>query len=436
MMHRPFVLTSMAALLILGGCAETGDKAPVSHDEHLSSDLYGDGGVSAFYRPQTAIPSMPGQLIQQEDMDPTKLPKGTSRGIRILYSSTNGLGKGDPVAVSGQILLPQDKMPENGWPVVAWEHGTTGIADVCAPSWRGYSSRDKAYLSRWLSEGFAVVASDYQGLGTPGPHPYLLYRPEGYSVLDGLRASLSGFPGKIRNWIVLVGQSQGSGAALGTAWLAPSYAPDLKIHGVVATGLVTGFAPSPTAKHSPIPEVYTDATKMDSAFAMLRVEGSDQSLHPETDSQAVMTDAGHKMSEIARHACLHNLFDKADEMRVQSDALFNDKLPTFETGHDSAFTIPNARLNFPVFAGTGLADGEAGVNGQYNAVAAMCDAGTHVLWQRYPGVTHNGAVNVSLKDSVPYVKSLLAGRTPPQNCSAITVPGPVEKPLPNIPWNN
>ena len=131
-----------------------------SDDENLCGDLYGDGGVSAFYRPQTAIPSMPGQLIQQEDMDPTKLPKGTSRGIRILYSSTNGLGKGSPVAVSGQILLPQGKMPENGWPVVAWEHGTTGIADVCAPSWRGQSSRDKPYLSRWLPEGFAAVARD------------------------------------------------------------------------------------------------------------------------------------------------------------------------------------------------------------------------------------------------------------------------------------
>lgn len=425
----------LAAFFILGGCAESRQQSTPSPLSH-KSDLYGDGGVSTFYKPQEAVPAKPGILIRQEDMDLTKLPKGTARGVRILYSSTGSAENGANIAVSGQILFPQGKMPAKGWPVVAWEHGTTGIADVCAPSWRGYSSRDKAYLSRWLSEGFAVVASDYQGLGTPGPHPYLLYRAEGHSVLDGLRASLQGFSGQIRNWIVLVGQSQGSGAALGTAWLAPSYASDLKIHGVVATGLVTGFKVPSTAHHRPIPEVYTDATKMDSAFAMLRVEGSDQSLHPETDSRTVMTEEGHKLSDIARHACLHDLFDKADAMKVQSNALFNERLPAFEAGHDDAFTIPDAKIRFPVFAGTGLADGEAGVNGQYNAVAAMCDAGTRVVWKRYPGMTHNGALNVSLKDSVPFVKSLLAGRTPPQNCSTITAPGPVEAALPNVPWNN
>ena len=71
---------------------------------------------------------------------------------------------------------------------MAWAHGTTGIADVCAPSWRGNSERDKEYLDAWLKSGFAVVATDYQGLGTPGVHPYLLWRPEGYSVLDSVRA--------------------------------------------------------------------------------------------------------------------------------------------------------------------------------------------------------------------------------------------------------
>ncbi|WP_249202911.1 MULTISPECIES: lipase family protein [Gluconobacter] len=420
-------------LLALGGCTASPESPSTTAG---GDDRYGDGGVSAFYTANTAISSIPGTLIQHEDMDLTKLPQGASRGVRVLYSSQNGVNKSGPVAVSGQVLFPKGKAPVGGWPVVAWEHGTTGVADVCAPSWRGYSSRDKAYLSRWLSEGFVVVATDYQGLGTPGPHPYLFYRPEGYSVLNGLRASLSAFPKEIKNWIVLVGQSQGSGAALGAAWLAPSYAAELNIRGVVATGLVTGFAAPPGARHVPIPEVYTDASKMDSAFAMLRVEGSDQSLQPETDSRTVLTSAGRQMSQIARHACLHNLFDKADQLKVQSNALFNEKLPAFEAGHDAAFTIPNAKISFPVFAGTGLADGEAGVNGQYNAVAAMCDAGTHVLWKRYPGMTHNGAVNVSLKDSIPFVKTLLAGHMPPQNCASIKPPGPVEEALPNVPWNN
>jgi hypothetical protein len=70
----------------------------------------------------------------------------------------------------------------------AWAHGTVGIADVCAPSWAGRSEPDITYLNHWLDQGYAVVASDYQGLGTPGGHPYLTTRPEAYSVLDSVRA--------------------------------------------------------------------------------------------------------------------------------------------------------------------------------------------------------------------------------------------------------
>jgi hypothetical protein len=70
---------------------------------------------------------------------------------------------------------------------MAWAHGTVGIADVCAPSWAGRSERDITYLNHWLDQGYAVVASDYQGLGTGGGHPYLIARPEASSVLDSVR---------------------------------------------------------------------------------------------------------------------------------------------------------------------------------------------------------------------------------------------------------
>ena len=58
----------------------------------------------------------------------------------------------------------------------------------------GPDERDAAYLNAWLQQGYAIVATDYQGLGTPGPHPYLAVRPEAYSVLDSARAVLAAFP--------------------------------------------------------------------------------------------------------------------------------------------------------------------------------------------------------------------------------------------------
>ena len=103
--------------------------------------------------------------------------------------------------------------------MLAWAHGTVGIADICAPSWQARSYRDVRYLNEWLSQGFAIVATDYQGLGTPGAHPYLKVRPEAYSVLDSVRAVLKDVAG-LANKIVIIGQSQGGGAAFATAAFA------------------------------------------------------------------------------------------------------------------------------------------------------------------------------------------------------------------------
>ena len=58
---------------------------------------------------------------------------------------------------------------------MSWAHGTSGIGDACAPSVVGPAlpERDWPYLGNWMREGYAIVASDYVGLGTPGLQAYL-----------------------------------------------------------------------------------------------------------------------------------------------------------------------------------------------------------------------------------------------------------------------
>jgi len=412
------------------------EKSAPSPTTLPADNLFGDGGTSSFYQPQGKPPNAPGIVIRTEAMDNSKLPSSAARGIRVLYSSTNGIDRSQSIAVSGQILLPKSPAPPGGWPIIAWEHGTTGIADVCAPSWRGYGSRDRTYLNRWLDEGFAIVATDYQGLGTPGPHPYLLYRPEGYSALDAVRAALRTMSDVLQNKIILVGQSQGSGAALGAGWLAPRYAPDLNILGIVATGLVVDFVPQAGSAHPLLPVSFEDPAQMDAAYAMLEVEGTEESLHPEVDDRRFMTASGIEMSHVARTACLIDLFNKAKALNVSGADLFTKQIAELNVGKKEASQIPTGLIQVPVFAGTGLADYEASLPGQYNAVAAMCDAGTLVNWHRYRGLTHNGTVNGSLQDSVPFVKALLSGAHVTGNCESISPPGPLQPPTPGIPFND
>jgi pimeloyl-ACP methyl ester carboxylesterase len=158
---------------------------------------------------------------------------------RVLYLSQTP--PGTPQAVSGLILVPTGLAPPGGFPVLAHGHGTTGLADSCASS-RYVPNVDSLLV--WVANGYLVSASDYVGLGTPGPHPYAVGESEAFSLLDSARAAgqfcdaahaIETPPGG--NQVILEGHSQGGHAALFAHEIWQSYAPELDLLGTV------GFAP-------------------------------------------------------------------------------------------------------------------------------------------------------------------------------------------------
>jgi pimeloyl-ACP methyl ester carboxylesterase len=185
-----------------------------------------------FYTPPKQLPSKHGAVIWARGITGQATLKGAASNRLLLYRSTSVDGK--PTAVSGVLEVPKGTAPRGGWPVITWAHGTTGIADSCAPSRAdvqdGY---DHPLMQRWLKAGFAVVRTDYEGLGTPGPHPYLIGVSEGRSVLDAVLAARQAEP-KLSRDVVIAGHSQGGQAALFAASLAPKWTPSLKIRGTVA----------------------------------------------------------------------------------------------------------------------------------------------------------------------------------------------------------
>jgi len=181
----------VAALAPLAQAASGPASGPASAPASGAAASVTEAPVPAFYRWTDALPEKPGVILRREALEAAWLPQNAQRAFRILYTSTDGIGGTERVPVSGYVMIPAGTPPKGGWPVVIWAHGTTGVADVCAPSYRGLGKRDLAYMNGWLGRGFLVVATDYQGLGTAGAHPYLLYRPEAYSLLDSARAVLS-----------------------------------------------------------------------------------------------------------------------------------------------------------------------------------------------------------------------------------------------------
>jgi hypothetical protein len=179
-----------------------------------------------FYYPsanETASAS-PGEIIDSVEI----LAPAGIRAWTVIYGST-GLD-GEPVAVSGLVLAPTDPPSGSGYPVIAWAHGTTGIADMCAPSRTGvYSAPIDLAAS-----GYVISATDYQGLGTAGTHPYIIGVSEGRSVLDSIRAAENLPEAHAGAETVVAGLSQGGHAALWAGQLAPAYAPELDVRGALA----------------------------------------------------------------------------------------------------------------------------------------------------------------------------------------------------------
>ncbi|HEX7131104.1 MAG TPA: lipase family protein [Iamia sp.] len=182
-----------------------------------------EGSVEDFYRVPDPLPDgAPGDVIRTMPVD---APDGEA-GLRIMYLSTDA--EDDVRAVTGLVYHPTGEAPEGGWPVLAWAHGTSGLAAPCAPS------RNPAAPPAFGVEGVRV-ATDYIGLGPEGEiHPYLSAAAEGHAVIDGVAAARS-LPevGAGDEWVV-AGVSQGGHAALVTGEQASERLPDAELLGTVA----------------------------------------------------------------------------------------------------------------------------------------------------------------------------------------------------------
>ncbi|GCD52496.1 lipase family protein [Acetobacter pasteurianus] len=370
-------------------------------------------GVSSGAIAATASPSgTAGTLTSSQSLPDAFTLPDAERSLRITYLSTNGItGKG-LVSVTAEVILPTGKPPAGGWPIVAWAHGTVGVADRCAPSNNPWSARNKRYLSEWMKRGFAVVGTDYQGLGTTGTHPYLNTRVEAYSLLDGVKAALASVP-DLQNKIMIVGQSQGGGAAFASAAFAPTYAPELNIRGTVATGapyitpeLLKQMATAPdNAPYNPV-IVYA-------LYLAQGLSGYDATFKLES----VFTAKAMPAYRAAANLCVYELTDK-----VKEDGLnFSNSLkPDFAKNLApalQAMQYPTMHLAQPLFMGTGELDKDVPPPLQYGLVKAACAAGTVVQAHVYKGLNHDQTVNASLPDSASFTQAVMNGQTVTPQCT-------------------
>lgn len=198
---------------------------------------------AAFYVPPASGPAgPPGTLIRARPLEGAMALPGAGRNLLLLYVSRDP--GGHSVAVSGTLAVPPGEPPAGGWPIIDWTHGTMGLTPDCAPSLvpksppNSYVEDVARLLDGFVRAGYAVVATDYQGLGTKGPHPYLEGEPNAANALDLLPAAARAEPSLGRTFLI-VGHSQGGQAALFAAALARHAERAFRLVGVVALAPVS-----------------------------------------------------------------------------------------------------------------------------------------------------------------------------------------------------
>jgi pimeloyl-ACP methyl ester carboxylesterase len=406
--------------------------------------------IGSFYNTPSPLPlAAPGTLIRA-DSTPfsgytgnalygfiSVLPEGVS-AYRFVYHSRSTTGQ--PVASSGVIFVPPGPVPPGGWPVIAWAHGTAGVARSCAPSAMkdvfygdtglyGFLNSLYTSLTGTVFPSYAVVATDYTGLGTNYPHEYLSRFAQGLDVIYSIPAAHAALPGVLSKKWVTVGHSQGGEAALAVAELqslfkdknylgAVSVAPLTDLVGTlqqVSTG-VAGYLPLvahgvksvfPAMNYN---DIFTQ-TAWDRLETIETVSGAPL-LPPAADPSA-------------RLSCLYVA------TAAFGDLTLND---VYQTGpgkgvdnvYIKAFSLLNqpgiVKANRPILVAQGNDDEviPPALTGQ--AVNKMCGKGSTVEYKTYdsiPGViaaSHVGSVYLSFDDQMNWIGDRFAGLPAPSNC--------------------
>lgn len=190
-----------------------------------------------------AVPTAPaGTLLRSSPMSFYGITRPTpgTVGWRIEYVSTSALGQ--PTIVSGAVLVLRDRIASPRG-VVGLAPGGHGLADKCAPT--NFLARSTepeiGTIDTLVKAGFVVALTDYEGLGTPGDHPFGVNLASGRNVLDAVRAARQLEPGGGTSAglpVGLYGYSQGGGAVGSAVEQLPTYAPELTVSGAVVGGVL------------------------------------------------------------------------------------------------------------------------------------------------------------------------------------------------------
>ena len=395
--------TAVLVVVFLAGCgSDSTDNPEESAASSTSTTAQGSESLGeAFYEPPDPLPEAdPGTLIRHEELEP--FPDGT-RALRVLHHSRT-VG-GDDIAVSGVVFVPPGDAPSGGRPIIVAGSPPIGLADGCSASIRSFGPPIEV-MQPLFDAGYVVAVTDYEGLGTPGDHPYGSGQSMGRNMLDIARAALALKESDARPEVVVYGESAGGHAALFAADIAPNYAPELKVLGTVAQtpllSLVGAMREGPAA-----PQLH--------GYLMMFLVGLNVAYPDRAPLEAVLTEQGlaerDEVTEQCGNDVLRHFGGRLGDLLLKNPTEVPSWMAVLEEN-----SVVADRLKGPILITKGGRD-EVLPKALTDAFAAeVCKAGLPVEYRVYPEASHASVTRTAAGDVGRWVRDRVEGRPVPSTC--------------------
>jgi hypothetical protein len=355
--------------------------------------------LTSFYDTPHPLPAgKPGELIRSEPFEEYELPPEVS-AIRILYHSRST--SGEDVATSGVVLIPSDeKPPAGGWPVIAWAHGATGVARPCAPSLMRNVGHGP-FLSMYVNLGYAVVATDYAGLGTNFRNAFLDAKSNATDVIGSISAARAAVPQLGARWIVM-GEGDGSLAAVAVA----EKQNEIREAGYLGSIAISGLA---DAK-----ELFAHSTQLPSSSMFTFLAYGIKTVFPQFQVTDMLTEKALLLHQQIEQNCGETaLIAQLPPAETLKPGWENNE---FIKQYFTRNSLGQTQARGAILVISADADRAVPITVAEPIIDRMCKQGDRVQWERYLNLDPGRVIGDSVRDQIAWIEARFAGRPAPANC--------------------
>ncbi|MBV9626257.1 MAG: hypothetical protein JOZ14_20000 [Acidobacteria bacterium] len=352
--------------------------------------------LTRFYDTGDPLPrGQPGELIRSAKFTEYQLPLTVS-AVRLIYHSRSA--DGDDVAASAVVLFPDGEAPAGGWPVIAWAHELNGVARHCAPSLSQTLSHGP-FLSMYVQLGYAIVATDYTGLGTRFRNAFADLSANALDVVYSVSAARQALPGLDRRWVAM-GTGEGAMAAIAVAELEQPIQQPNYLGSITLSPLADfeDLLDSPSALSYKWPLLFAYGIK---------------TVFPQFQLNSLLSDKGLLLYPEIENTC-------SEPGALRESSAMGIVRPNWKTANLVQKYLSRNHVGLkPASApllvlGSGV---DASVAETAKVVRRLCKKGDRVQFHTYPESDPGRVIGDSVRDQITWIQARFRTSSAPTNCS-------------------